>query len=331
MALFRANFAKPGPGVAKDGPQKRRIVVFFEIFFRKFWKLVQVNFIFLVLCLFVFALVLLFNHMAFSISNNGLFINLATFLPLILLALPITGLTYITRNFAREEHAFVWYDFFNAIKKNWKISLLHGAVSFFVYYFATFAFNFYRSKAGESLFFLVPMIVTMIVVVLFTFMQYYIFTMLITFELKYRHVLKNALIFSIAGLLRNILLTVVFGVIWGLVLVCLFAPFINADADGAAVLWILPAPFLLLGLGAITSFIVNFVTYPLLVKYMIAPAYQKEDGSKAGGEGKDATFGPAKENDHYQPIAEKDAEYVFENGRLVKKMNVDSVFDDEVK
>ena len=49
MALFRANFAKPGPGVAKDGPQKRRIVVFFEIFFRKFWKLVQVNFIFLVL------------------------------------------------------------------------------------------------------------------------------------------------------------------------------------------------------------------------------------------------------------------------------------------
>lgn len=331
MGLFKANYAKPGPGVSKDAPQKRRIIVFFEILGRKYWKLAQANLVFLAMCLVIFALVLLLNNLIFNFTNNGVIVNLVSFLPLSLLSFPITGLTYITRNFAREEHAFVLYDYFNTIKKNWKTCLLHGLVSFFVYYFAFFSFTFYRAKSLDNIIFLVPMIISIIVVILFTFMQYYIFTMFITFKLKYRHILKNALIFSIAGLLRNFLLTLFFVPIWGLVVICLFAPFLNGDVEGAAVLWILPMPFLLFGLGAITSFIISFVTYPLMVKFMIAPAFQKEDGTEGGGEPKDETFGPTQEGDHYKPIEDKESEYVFENGRLVKKVNVESVFDDEVK
>ena len=331
MGLFKSNYAKPGPGVSKDEPQKRRIIVFFEILGRKYWKLAQANLIFLAMCLVVFALVLLLNNLIFNVTQNGVIVNLVSFLPLSLLAFPITGLTYITRNFAREEHAFVLYDFFNTIKKNWKTCLLHGLVSFFVYYFAFFSFTFYRARSVESMFFLVPMVISIIVVILFTFMQYYVFTMFITFKLKYRHILKNALIFSIAGLLRNILLTVVFVPLWGLVVICLFAPFMNSDVEGAATLWMLPLPFLLLGLAAITAFIITFVTYPLIVKYMIAPVYKKEDGTEGGGEQKEEPFGPAREGDHYKPIEEKDSEYVFENGRLIKKVNVESVFDDELK
>ena len=33
------NYNKEGPGVDKNAPQKRGMVVFFEIFGRKFWKL----------------------------------------------------------------------------------------------------------------------------------------------------------------------------------------------------------------------------------------------------------------------------------------------------
>ena len=331
MGLFRAGFTKPGPGVSKDAPEKRRIVVFFEIFFRKFWKLAQANLVFLAMCIPILVLMVLLNMLMIAIGANGVFVDLMTFLPFSLLSFPITGLCYITRNFAREEHAFVLHDYLQTIKKNWKTSLIHGLLSFFLYYFAVFSIRFYYVKTADSLVFMVPLVIIIIVVILFTFMQYYIFTMFITFELKYRHILKNAMIFSMAGLLRNILLTLFIVPVWGFVVMCLFAPMFAGEIEGAAILWMLPLPFLLLGLAAITSFLVSFVTYPLLVRYMIAPKYQKEDGTQVDGNKKDTSFGEVKEGDHYQPLENKETDYVFENGRLVKKMDVESVFDDEVK
>ena len=45
LGIF-GNYDKPGPGVNKDEPQKAAPVRFFEIFLRKFTKLVQLNLIF---------------------------------------------------------------------------------------------------------------------------------------------------------------------------------------------------------------------------------------------------------------------------------------------
>ena len=41
MGLFTPNYTKEGPGVEKNAPQKKRFFVFFEIYFRKFWKMLQ--------------------------------------------------------------------------------------------------------------------------------------------------------------------------------------------------------------------------------------------------------------------------------------------------
>ena len=40
MGFLQANYNKPGAGVRKNAPQKKEFVLFFEIYFRKFWKLV---------------------------------------------------------------------------------------------------------------------------------------------------------------------------------------------------------------------------------------------------------------------------------------------------
>ena len=45
------NYSKPGPGVDKDGPQKKRFFYFFELFGRKFWKLIELNLLYLVCCI----------------------------------------------------------------------------------------------------------------------------------------------------------------------------------------------------------------------------------------------------------------------------------------
>lgn len=42
MGLF-GNYAKEGPGVKKNEPQKKRFFYFFELYFRKFGKLMTLS------------------------------------------------------------------------------------------------------------------------------------------------------------------------------------------------------------------------------------------------------------------------------------------------
>ena len=117
MGFFSNRYNKPGPGVGKNEPEKRRIVVFFEVYFRHFWQLEQTNLVFLLFMLPVFALLFGINLLLCKVTDNGLLINFFTFLPLALAMIPISGMTYVTRNMAREEHAFVWFDFTDQMKK----------------------------------------------------------------------------------------------------------------------------------------------------------------------------------------------------------------------
>jgi len=48
MGLFGGNFTKEGPGVSKEAPEKHRFFLFFELFFRKFTKLIWLNVIYFV-------------------------------------------------------------------------------------------------------------------------------------------------------------------------------------------------------------------------------------------------------------------------------------------
>ena len=48
MAKYITKDSKPGKGISKDAPEKRRFFLFFEIFFEKFLKLVGLNFIYFV-------------------------------------------------------------------------------------------------------------------------------------------------------------------------------------------------------------------------------------------------------------------------------------------
>lgn len=325
MGLFSAGFTKPGPGVSKNAPQKRRVIVFFEVFFRKFWKLLQLNFLFVAACIPIIALFFAFNLLLESISQPNLLTQILSFLPLSLISLPLVGLVYVCRNYAREEHAFLLHDFFDQIKKNWKLGLLHGVVSYFVFYLAFFACNFYFHQTGRGLLWAVPGIIAIILLFLFFLMQYYVYLLMVTFDLSYRNILKNAAIFSIAGFLRNICLSLFTVPVWGIIFICFLGPVFESEIEGAGGLLMLPIPFVVLGLCSFTCFLVSFVAYPLISKYMIEPVYKKAENT-------DEEYTP-REGDHYQPIQEKkEGEYVFENGRLVKRLDdVEQIFDDAPK
>ena len=45
------NYEKEGKGVRKDEPQKKGVARFFELFFRKFWKYMQISMMYFITCI----------------------------------------------------------------------------------------------------------------------------------------------------------------------------------------------------------------------------------------------------------------------------------------
>lgn len=332
MAFFGlfGNYDKPGPGVSKDEPPKAAPIRFFEIFGRKFSKLVQANLIFLLPTLgaivFMVLIYLFPTHFVLQLPTStgtlqlDLWAMYAVPLPLVLLAPFGAGLTYITRNFAREEHAFVWSDFWDAVKGNWKYFLLNGVIVYAAYVVLSFSLLYYSNQISQDWLFYIPFWVCILLAVVFLWAQFYLPVMFVTFDLTFRQAYKNAFIFSIAGFLRNLLLTVIIGGLGYLVL---------AVIPVAAITVFVYLLLLVFLIFSFFSFLVNFTVYPLIDQYLIKPYQERLDREKYGAADPQPEKAAPNEPERFPGLFtqedEEDEEedsgdkYVYVNGRLIKK------------
>lgn len=320
LGLF-GNYDKPGPGVSKDEPPKAAPVRFFEIFGRKFGKLIQLNLIFLIPVLVAAALMFLIylypTHFAISISGLMAIDGWAAFvvpLPVILLSPFMAGLTFVTRNFAREEHAFVWSDFWDAVKGNWKYFLLNGVICYMVFLVLSFSLLYYYYMAAAEWLYYIPCWLCLIFALIFLFAQYYLPVMFVTFDLKFAHAYKNAFIFTLAGFGRNLLVTAILA---GLVILLLSLPLVNLTV----LVYFLLVIFILF---SFISYLVNFAVYPVIDKYLIQPYLrQQEEKGKAPEEApSEEDFSGLFAQLPDEPEDEGEDKYVYYNGKLVKKSQI---------
>ena len=190
------------------------------------------------------------------------------------------GATYNLRSLVRGDSCFIWSDYFYAIRRNLKQALIFGLfdVIVTVVLVADIVFLFPLAVSfGYGLMF--GFIVAL--AVLYLVMRFYIYPMMITFDLPIKKLLKNALIFTMLGIKRNTLavlalaLLVVgnfFAIIWGL-------------SIGLSVTLILPFFYL----TALWGFISTYAAYPVIKKYMIDPYMPKETSTPATESTEDAT------------------------------------------
>ena len=110
------------------------------------------------------------------------------------------GLCYVTRNWARDEHSFVWSDYWQAVKENWKqalpTSIITGLIPVMVYV----CYTFYGDMAGNNVVFLVPQTLSIVVCVLWMCSLLYIYPQMVSYEMNYRTLLRNSLIMAISCL-----------------------------------------------------------------------------------------------------------------------------------
>lgn len=229
MGLFSYNYSKPGPGIDKNAPQKKGIFRYFEIFFRKFWKLIQVNLLYSIcsipLLLIVYAIAPvsdsflsgLISAAELESSAEEIIMNmqlvLRSFFAVIILVLWGSGpasasYAYITRCFTREQHAWIFSDFKDKFIENFKQSIVVVIVDIVVLFLAIYGIYFYfvTYKSTGSQIWLLACCLMCTMLIVYTFMHFYIYQFMVTFSSKLTQLYKNALIFSLAQLPFSILL-----------------------------------------------------------------------------------------------------------------------------
>ena len=261
------DYSKPGPGVPKNAPAKPAIVVFFEVFGRKFWNLVQLNmmfFIFNLPALIISFVIIDWIYQMFGVKTTGDMLSdfifrmsvaaLLLCFNLITVGPAQAGFTYVLRNYSREEHAFLWSDFKETALKNFKQSTIVSVIDLFVVIFVGIDIYLYSRLSQNSILLTIASGFIIMALVIFVMMHLYIYPLLITFKLSVKQIYWNALLFSFIKLLPNIGILLICTILIGATL--LIYPLIG---------FIL---FFFITYSAI-GLITNFYAYPKLVKYIM--------------------------------------------------------------
>lgn len=111
-----------------------------------------------------------------------------------------TGQMYILRNWARDEHAFLWQDYKSAIKGNWKQGLAVGIFNGLSLYLSFVAFTTYGSMAQNNALFLVPQWLMVMLLFVWWMVNEVIFPMMVTYEMKLTQLIRNSVIMVLARL-----------------------------------------------------------------------------------------------------------------------------------
>lgn len=268
FGLFDYN--KDGPGVPKDAPPKHPLLVLLDIYLRKFWSLIRINLLFSLFNLPASLLAIYILSIFFlpGVVGEDLLVDffarfvfgvLVVSIPIVTVGPAQAGFTYILRNYAREEHAFIWSDFKDAAKKNFKQSSIISIISLLVTVIIGVDLNIYLDfmSQGSTWFAGIANGVVIVAFITMMFIHMYIYPMMVTFKLSLKQLYKNAFIFAFIRFLPNI----------GILLADIFVILITALAFAlsASVGIIVYCTLTLSTIGLIN----NFFVYPSLKKYIL--------------------------------------------------------------
>lgn len=223
-------------GYARASLPSNRWELFWDIFKGRFWKLVVINLLVLLFCLPVIAL-FFFRSIAISgygtlypfaqgfgvgyqaplsmagYSENIVFnVNLSIYLLLPIAALiaaaGISGGAYVIRNMVWTEGIFVANDFWRGIKQNFKQTAVIALAYSLVFYVASastaMCSQYIAAGVSNKWLFYVSEILTYTLLGVYSVMTLHMITMSVTYELKFRNLIKNSFLFTIGLAPQNI-------------------------------------------------------------------------------------------------------------------------------
>ncbi len=260
------NNPRPDTGIAKDS-NRSRLKIFLDVYTGKFSKLLLLNVASIILNIpAIFAAFYLSSYFftadkelkGINFFIGYIVISLLVCFPIITIGPFQAGFTYILRNFAREEHTFIFDDFKEQTKRNWKQGLAISLIDLIIVTGLIIEINFFRTQTGLASNILLWL--SMFVFVVFSMMHMYIYQMVVTIELKVFHIYKNALMLTLIHFFKNIFVYFLCTAI--LLLLAIFIPL--------GILGFVTVSMSTIGL------IINFHAHTAIKKYLIDPVTATE-------------------------------------------------------
>lgn len=260
MGLF-GSYQNAGPGINPNAPKKKPFFRFWELMWRNLGKLVSLNLIYTLLHAPILLSVIIFLE-----TNNPLTNAMTVFLILVQMLIEgpvMAGCTRVLRLVVLDKAFFLGEEFKKGFTRNFGAALLYWILDAVIIMSVIAGYWFYpplAKETGNQIFYILYGI-SIAVAAVILFMNYYILPLQTATTLRKRSVLKNA--FQLAGLsLKQCLITtggsvLMLGIMTLLIWINSYFMFLLA---------FFPAVFI--------GYLVLFVHYPVIQKFVINPYYE---------------------------------------------------------
>ena len=228
MGLFY-NHEVAGSGISKNKRRKKPFFRFWELFFRKFGVFFQINLIYFLFCI-----------------------------PIVTIGPATAAMTAIMRNIYLERPQFIFHDFKQEFKKNFKQALPIGIIDVLAIVMSYFAINYLSTPDLDSTTRIFA-IVGLVAINLLIMVSFYVYPQIVALDLKFREIMSNAVLLMFMNPIGDV---ITFALFFGFGMLLFFFWYI-------VVFFI---PFLPL---AWLCFISVFCCYPTIQKVLINPYYEK--------------------------------------------------------
>lgn len=251
MSLF-SNYNTPGNGILKAPHEKKGFFKFWEIYGRHMWKLMELNFVYFIFCIPLVATVVLTlgtKHMTW----------IALGIPSAIVGPATAGMTKVARNFSQERPSFVFHDFWEALKKNFKQGIAMGFIDVLFILGFIVGIPVYKQLAEQNSMMYIPFVLCLACMLTFYMMHFYIYPMICSTNLTMKQILKNSLFLVNLGI-KESAWTLLSSIIV-ILMVYLFMPYTYF------IIPFFPLTFI--------AFISCFNCYPVIRKHVIQPYYDQ--------------------------------------------------------
>lgn len=176
MAFFNKDrYSKPGPGIEKDAPPKKGLVLFFSIAGRELFGLFKLNLLFLLFCI-----------------------------PIVTIPAALTAMSRITLHMVRDENYFMWQEFWETFKKEFFKSLAAGALLATVLLLSWLSIQFYTLRLSQSMFFYILLALSWLLLLLSMMAGFYLFPMIALMDFPLKTSIQNSFLLVMARLPANL-------------------------------------------------------------------------------------------------------------------------------
>ncbi len=126
-------------------------------------------------------------------------------IPCLLILGPVqAGLADVTGHWARDEHAFPWSDFKDALLAHWKQALGVSAVTSVTPLILLICWRFYGQQAQDSVIFLIPQMLILSLGIVWFLGLVYLYPMVVTYHLSFGQAVKNSLLLALGRLPQTV-------------------------------------------------------------------------------------------------------------------------------